>query len=280
MKKRKKKLSELQKSVSKTLIFEGILIIVLIAFVGAKLFFHKVSYYSVESRTKNIEKTKAKDLDYYQTIGWLRVQGTNIDYPLILQQKAGFEYPVEMEEYVWSNNEDGKYHNKINISGHNIFNLSPHPQKSSSDFHRLEALMAFVYEDFAKKNEYIQLTLDGEDYLYKIYSAGFVYLNDMAILPKGDNTPEEMNDQIELFKSVSIYDYDIDVNNTDDMITIYTCTRFFGNKEKNFQITGRRVRDKEKVGRYEVKRNNNYNEIEEILMKGDDNNGENNEDSV
>ena len=61
MKKRKKKLSELQKSVSKTLIVEAILFILIIIIVGIKVATYVNPYYSISHRLKNIESSKKED---------------------------------------------------------------------------------------------------------------------------------------------------------------------------------------------------------------------------
>ena len=61
----------------------------------------------------------------------------------------------------------------MNIFGHNIFNLGPSPKKSSNNFKRFEELMNFIYHDFAQENKYIQFTINGKDYVYKIF--GFEY---------------------------------------------------------------------------------------------------------
>ena len=37
----------------------------------------------IESRVDKVSEYAKKDSDDYTTIGWLRVQGTNIDYPVI-----------------------------------------------------------------------------------------------------------------------------------------------------------------------------------------------------
>ena len=280
MKKRKKKLSELQKSVSKTLIVEAILFILIIIIVGIKVATYVNPYYSISHRLKNIESSKKEDTEYYDTVAWLRVQGTSIDYPIIIQKETGYEYPVEKEDYAWITGDDGKFHNKINIMGHNIFNLSSNPKKASDDFHRFEPLMAFVYYDFANKNKYIQLSIDGKEYLYKIFSVSFMYENDIVTLPYGDNSKEQLDEQIELFKRLSIYDYDVDVNNTDDLISLFTCTRFNGYQNKDIQISGRRIRKNEKVSDYDVRPNKNYDIVDETIKKGVDNNEENKNDSV
>ena len=91
---------------------------------------------------------------------------------------------------------------------------------------------------------------------------------------------EKKDEQIELFKRLSIYDYDVDVNNTDDLISLFTCTRFNGYQNKDIQISGRRIRKNEKVSDYDVRPNKNYDIVDETIKKGVDNNEENKNDSV
>ena len=271
--KKNKKLSDVIKSASiVSMIAAGILVLLLLVLLFKMIPFGR-NYYKIESRIDNIQTTRNSDTKNYETVGWLRVQGTTIDYPIIWSPDDSYDYPVQLEKYVWTFETDNKYHNKINIMGHNILNLSSHPIRESENFNRLEPIMAFVYDDFAEKNKYIQLSMDGREYLYKIFSAGFIYATDIGLLPMGDNTKEEMLSQIKMFRESSLYDYDVDVNEDDDMVSIITCTRFFeGKKNINFQITGRRVRTEEKINNYKVTKNKNYKEVEEILEKGDEKN--------
>ena len=102
----------------------------------------------------------------------------------------------------------------------------------------------------------------------KFFSVGFIYHADAIVFPKGDYDKDELNYQINLFKKISIYDYDIDVNSNDDLISVVTCTRFFGNSDKEFIVSGRLIRENESIKNYSLKKNSNYKEVENIL-KGD-----------
>lgn len=272
VKNRKKKLKEFERKNSVTLIILSCVIMVLFALLlfGVKPLSFK--YYQTESRNEEIQKSKEKDSNEVSTVGWLRIQGTGIDYPVLASPESDYDYPVEQEEYVWRLDKDKPgYDKKINIMGHNVFNLGI-PAKKSNDFHRLEELMTFVYNDIAEKDLYIQYSTAGEDYLYKIFSAGFTVIDDVVMYPYVDNNKEQMQEQIDYLKSISIYDYDVDVNSDDDMISIFTCTKFYIEKEDlNFVITGRRVRDKEKIDKYRVSRNKNYERVETILEEVNDN---------
>ena len=157
--------------------------------------------------------------------------------------------------------------------GHNILNLGSSPKKKADNFKRFEELMAFVYYDFADENKYFQITIDGEDYLYKIYAAGFIKSDLVSVFYSGDNNEDELQYQINDLLKHSIYDYDVDVNVEDSIATLITCTRFFGSQDDDFFVSGRLVRKNEKISDYNVKKNDNYNKVEKI-MKGDENDEE------
>lgn len=268
---RKKKISE------KVKIYNVVLITVLIVLIFSLLavlftkLFRNTDYYKLESRIDNIEKAKQNDKSNFETIGWVRVQGTNIDYPLYGLIKDDYDYPVN-ESYLWSLNMDRDFHSVMITYGHNIMNLGSQPILKSSTFTRMEELMSFVYYDFAEENEYFQLSIDGRDYLYKIFAVNFMTVADLNEYPEGEFSKQDKQDYIDRIKDESIYDYNIRVSKDDNIMSVVTCTRFFNDGTNyDFIITGRQVRAGEKVDKYKVKRNENYVKIEELL-KGDEEN--------
>ena len=248
------------------LILLSILIIGMVAVLGMKLFYND-GYYRTVNRKSNIKKSQSLDSKDYETIGWIRVQGTNIDYPLYGVVQDTFEYPVT-ESYLWSLNMDKDYHNVMITYGHNIMNLGPKPALKDETFTRMEELMSYVYYDFAKKNKYLQLSMNDKDYLYKIFAVNFMYVADLNEYPEGDFSQEDRDGYVKRLLEESIYDYDIDIDSDDNILSVVTCTRFFDDgKNYDFIVSGRLVRPGEKIDNYKVSRNKNYTEIDEI-MKG------------
>ena len=235
--------------------------------------------FSFSDLQKNTFSTRIEDekeyvLNYqdkvFDTVGWIQVQGTNIDYPVVFHEDGESAYPVEVSSYAWLSNYEVGFHNHIQIAGHNIFNLSSKPELHSELFERFEELLGFVYYDFARKNQYIQLTMDGKEYLYKIFAVAFLPTVQRLEFPlKDDYTRKEMNHFLKIIQNNSIYDYGVDVNNKDSIITLLTCTRFFGDTSYDFRVVGRLLRDGEKVTSYSVKKSNNYDDINQLL-KGDE----------
>ena len=237
--------------------------------------FFNSDYYKIDTRVSDVENVRIENNSDFKAIGWVRVQGTDLDMPIVWSPSDSEEFPVELGSFVWSNNQDTKMHNQINIMGHNIFNLSSNPKKTGKTFERFEQLMSFVYYDFAKDNKYIQLTLDGKDYLYKIYSVDFIDSSTITDFPLHDDyTKEEMKDYVDLMKKESLYNYSVNTRDDDYYISLVTCTRFFGADDNvQFFVNGRLVRDGEMVNNYKVVKSDKYKKVEKIL-KGADNDEE------
>ena len=231
-------------------------------------------YYQIEDRTKNIKEEKKIDLDTIQTIGWVRVQGTNIDHPIINYKENfdNYEGEVGKESFAYNLNTDEKLYNKVNIMGHNILNLSKNPKLSRKNYKRFEELMSFIYIDFAKKNKYIEYTIDGNNYLYKIYAVR-VYdsYDDVETEIEKKYTNNEIKKYADKVKKDSLYEYNVKVEGYDNLISLITCTRFYGTfTESAFVVDARMVREGESIKNYSVKETDNYKKILKI-MKGDGN---------
>lgn len=185
-------------------------------------------------------------------VGWIQVQGTNIDLPVL-------EYINYLDEdteyrYAWAANYFRQGMNRRVIGSHNILNVSSNPTKDTTNLQDFEALMSFVYHSFAKDNLYIQYTDydTQEENLYKIYAVGFYDYNDSVLM--GFNNDESVNKYLKMVLENSVYKYDVDVNSNDELITLITCTRFFGSTSKQqIFIDARKIRDDEKIEKYSVK---------------------------
>lgn len=234
------------------------------------------SIYSIDSRVQNIKNEKkadAKNLNY-RTIAWLRVQGTNIDAPIISYNDSRVLEKIDKDNYLWNRVNKEKIYNQVTISGHNILNLSANPKIGRKYFSRFDDLMAFVYKDFVEENKYIQYTINGEDHIYKIFAVFFEEKHKLNLVHEGNFTKEEAKKNLELIKEKNIYDFDIEVNENDSLISLTTCTRMLGRfDDRQFVVVGRKLREKEKMTNYDVTPNQKYEEIEKLLG-GDENNVE------
>lgn len=272
----RKKKKEIKKIKHKAILIICLMFAVVIGLVILLVFRiinNSTNYYKIDSRIeemKNIEQIKDTG---FKTIGWLKIQGTDIDLPIVYSDNKSEAFPVELESFGWARKKFDKNSTYYDITGHNIFNLSSTPKIKSDMFNRFEQLMAFVYYDFAKENEYIQLSVEDKDYIFKIFSTGFIDKGTTSFFPtKSDASKNDIKRLIETFKENSLYEYDIDVNANDKIISLSTCTRFNGtNTDVEYYVVGRLIRDDENINHYKVTKNKGYKSIEKKL-KGDESN--------
>lgn len=223
-------------------------------------------YYNVVERVQELNAFTKKHNEL-STLGWIKVQGTNIDYPVIYGSND-LDFDDITVDFTWTENEVKTLTNRVFILGHNIRNVSNKPLITDKEHTKFEQLPSFTYLDFAKKNKYIQYTIDDKDYLYKIFSVSIVDNNDLSHTTK-DFSKKELKEYINKSLKESFYDYDIDVNEKDFIITLATCTRFYGTaKNYTYKIDARMVRDNESIENYSVKENNNYKKIEKAMEVG------------
>lgn len=270
----KKKRKKIRNTKHKVTLFVGLMFTAVLGLLIILCFkiFNQGDYYKIDSRVENLKNTTPIEGSGYKAVAWLKIQGTDIDLPIVHSDDLGEDFPVQLENFGWTldSMEDNKYYN---IIGHNIFNLSATPKIKSKYFHRFEQLMAFTYYDFAKDNEYIQLTVGEKDYVYKIFAVTMLDHLYMSYLPL-TNHPKDYEIKLtkEVIEKKNIYKYDVDVNEDDKIISLSTCTRFYGPNEKTgFYIFGRLLRDGEKMDHYRVTKSDKYKDIEKKL-KGDEKN--------
>ena len=222
--------------------------------------------YQIETRVENIEKY-AKENEEYTVSGWLRVQGTNIDYP-ILYDKDYMKLENLAGEYTWVLNNKEDMYDRTLILGHNIRNVSSNPLIANKEHDRFEQLMSFLYYDFAKENQYIQYTKGDKDYLFKIFAV--TMLEDTDLKYSSNMTKEVLKEYIDTTIDQSYFKYDVEVDEEDKIITLITCTRFFsGSRTYKFKVDARLVGEDEKIELSKVTEKESYKEIKEIMKGGE-----------
>lgn len=248
-------------------IVASIALLILIAGVGIYELVNNVDY-KVSSRTSVLKKRQKNNQPEKKTVGWLRVQGTNIDLPILYAPSYNFAY--ETEDFAWTEADYKKLNNIVYISGHNIKNLSVKPLITSKNHHRFEQLMSFAYYDFAKDNQFIQYTFNGENNIYRIFAVAFFDGSDIDLYNKKEYTSEKMNIFLNNLEEATTYRYDVDVNEYDKFIALDTCTNIFGESNNtHFMVVGRLLRDKEKAKKVKVIKTEEYKIIQNEMKGGD-----------
>ncbi len=219
-----------------------------------------IPIYKVEDRTSQIKKAEEKYKDE-DVVGWIRVQGTNIDYPIV-RNYQDMEIRERGFDHVWVNS---------NIKPlPNVRNVSKHPIIGDKNMNRFEQLMSFIYYDFNQDNKYIQVSIGKKNYLYQIFSVAIV--PDYKINYRTTSyTKKQKRELIEESMKDSYFKYDIEVSENDKIISLVTCTRFNGFTSDDFKIDAKLVENEKKGYNYSVSESKNYKNIKKILEgDGDD----------
>lgn len=166
------------------------------------------------------------NLNYYiqknsETVAWLQVNGTNINYPIV--QHSDNDYYLKHDFYQKTTNAGwvfGDYRNDFEtlnnntiIYGHNLIN--------GTMFGSIPKLLNSNWFN-NKNNHYIKLSTKTNNSIWQIFS---IY----KIEPTTDylqtrfNSTATYQDFLNTLKNRSTYNFDIEVNYTDKIITLSTC---------------------------------------------------------
>ena len=250
----------MKKYKKKKFIIYGLIIICCLILVIYFLLFYK--YYNPKSSIKKLNKFKS--VESKSAVGWIKIQGTNIDMPVM------YYYDVEdignpTYDIGWTFNDSKEKTSKIIVYSHNMKNVSSHPLIANKEHGRFEQLMSFIYTSFIEKNKYIQYTVDGKDYLYKIYAVSFEKTEELDN-NEGNMSAYYKEKYINDRQIKSYFKMDTEVSKKDNLLTLITCTRFFGATQAySFVVDAREVRENEKIRNYKVLETEQYKPIKEIL---------------
>lgn len=250
-----------------------ILLVVVVLLISSLLFWYqsqsKISSFELKDESEKILDAKKSGDD---VVGWLRVEGTNIDLPLIARNNVADISVREDYQFAWTNSFPDEKSNHLTFISHNIRNVSSNPIVNDNSMTYFEQLMSFIYEDFVNKNQFIELTdVTSESSIYKIYGVALIDEN-QSMSYYDTYTKKELSEYIEKAQKESMYDIDVDVNEDDKLLTLYTCTRFYGLGDTySFRVDARKLREGENMKYSKVEVNDNYKKIAKKMKEGEKN---------
>ena len=172
----------------------------------------------IQNDTLDINELKSKNND---TIGWLKVNNTNIDYPFVQSKDNKYylthNYNKKKTSAGWifldkRNNKD--LSNKNNI-------IYGHSRKDKSMFGTLKyTLNKNWYKN--KDNLIIKITTELKEYNYKIFSV-YTIEKENYYLQTDFTTKKEYKTFLNILRERSIYDFKPDIENTTSILTLSTC---------------------------------------------------------
>lgn len=180
-------------------------------------------YNDIRENTKNKNKHQElynKNVDYRF---WIKVKNTNIDYPVV--QGNDNEFYLTHDFYknaLPSGSIFMDYRN--NFENDKSIIVYGHHMRNKTMFGEL---VNFKDESFFKENNLVEIEYKGKNYTYEIFSVYIADLDNKDYLKTDFNTNGEFKDYLNYIIERSIYKSDINLDISDKIITLYTCSYEF-----------------------------------------------------
>ena len=184
------------------------------------------------------------------TVAWLTIPDTTVDNAVVQAEDNDFYLRKdEYKQYNFYGCYYADYENTIGernvlsrntvIYGHNMDDNQVHGLKFGQ-------LLKYLDDDFATNHPYIYLTTPDDQMVFKIFAAYYsdINFNYISVNPSDLEFLNILNEAEERTE----YFYDVDVNATDKILTLSTCTYKYGMREdQRFVVQARLLRDGEQM---------------------------------
>lgn len=174
-------------------------------------------YQTMSMEDINISRLKEINID---TVGWIRVDQTNINYPIV--QTTDNDYYIDHNFYKkynkngwifgdYRNTWDGLKKNTI-IYGHHLLNKTMFGSVSN-----------MFTEDWQKNsNHLISVKTETTTYTWAIFSV-YEIPTELYYLANEFTSEDSFKNFVSTLKSRTVYDFDVNISNTANIITLSTC---------------------------------------------------------
>jgi len=192
---------------------------------------------------------------------WIRVPGTNINYAVCYHPDVdyythrGYYKENSYMGVIWTNG-GTKFGTRSQISnntvlyGHNWTNVSANPRVASPADSMFAQLTGYHHLWAAQANPYIYYSTEDEDMVFKIFACFYTDLSFNYISTAGGQNI------IDEAKRRSRHKFNVDVDSSDKILTLSTCTRAYGQtSNQRFVVMARLLRPGESVAPYTITAN-------------------------
>ena len=183
----------------------------------------------------NVNLDKLKEINN-DTIGWIIVNGTNIDYPYVKTEYNNYYLNHSFDR---SYNDAGwvflDYRNKADLSHKNNI-IYAHSRLDKTMFGSLSKVFNKDWIN-NKDNHYIKISNDFDNSLWQIFSTYIIETTNDYLQIDFNNDDEFINFSNMLIKRSS-YNFNIKVNKEDQILTLSTCY----NDDKKIVVHAKRIK--------------------------------------
>ena len=197
-----------------------------------------------EQKTERMLQLEELQKENSEIIGWLEIEGTNINYP-VLQGKDNEFYMKNNYKKEKSKNGSIFLDKSYNwdIPSSNLL-LYGHNNKNGTMF---QELLKYKKEDFYKEHTKIKFTTNKEDSVYEIMSVFYsrvYYKNEKNVFRYyyfvNAENEQEYNDFVNNAKKASIYDTGITAEYGEQLLTLSTCS--YHTEDGRFVVVAKKLR--------------------------------------
>ena len=155
------------------------------------------------------------------TVAYLKVESTNINYPVVKSNDN--EYYLN-HSFNKNKNQEGwiflDYRNNINNLDNNTI-IYGHNRLTGTMFGTLKNLLNKSYQE--STNHYIYLTTENNSYVFEVFST-YIISNESYYLKTNFKNDTEYLEFLNTLKFRSTYNFNIELNSNDKIITLSTCS--------------------------------------------------------
>lgn len=186
----------------------------------------------IDDLVKVDEKTNLKDkytVDFKSlqdinpdVIAWIKVNGTNIEYPVVKGKDNNYylKHNIKKERnnvgWIFAD-----YKNKFDGTDRNIV-IFGHNTKDGSMFGNLKNVLEYDWQKDVK-NTIIVMVNKNDSTIYQVFSTYSIKQEDYYITTDFKNG-DEFSKFIDTIKKRSNHDYHVDVDSSDSILTLSSCT--------------------------------------------------------
>ena len=213
----------------------------------------------------NIASWKARNSD---VVGWLRIPNTNINYPVVVgpnnnyYTSLGYDKNYSYYGVIWADS-DTKFGTSSQISqntvlyGHNWTNYTATPFIGRAADIMFGQLPSFHYINFCRSTPYIHYSTEAQSMTWKVFAVFYTEesFNYIASDPGTSGLQYIINEA----KARSLHDFNVDVNASDKILTLSTCTRAYGQtNQQRFVVMARLMRPGETISEVSITPNPDF----------------------
>lgn len=196
-----------------------------------------------------LEKINTSYNQNNDVVGWLKINNTEIDNEVLQGADNNVYLRSDITKgYNWYGcyyaDYECNFGDRNSISKNTI--IYGHSMNDDPNSTKFSQLKKYLDPEFAKNNPYLYLSTPEDNLVYKVFCVMYTDTNLAYIHPnmKGN----EFMKLVAELKDRSQFDFDVDINSSDKILTLSTCTYLYGTREdQRFVVVGRLLRPGEEM---------------------------------